>query len=73
MTLFYLAVPFPILVSRQVSNEGAFSSQSNPPKEWAYFLTTGIIISALALPIVMARVNTVSSIFEDFEIHYDSK
>lgn len=60
ITIFYLAVPFPILISKHVSNDGGFTSQSNPAKEWAYFLTTGIIICALALPIVMARVGTVS-------------
>lgn len=59
--LFYLIVPFPILISRQVSSTNGFGSASNPPKEWAYFITTGIIISALALPIEMARVGTVSS------------
>lgn len=59
ITIFYLVVPFPILISRQFSNDG-FSSQSNPAKEWAHFLTTGIIISALALPIVMCRVGTVN-------------
>lgn len=41
-------------------DNGGFSSQSNPAKEWAFFLTTGIIISALALPIIMARKLTVS-------------
>lgn len=60
MTIFYLIVPFPILISRHVTGEGGFS-QSDPAKEWAYFLTTGIIMSALALPIIMARVGTVSS------------
>lgn len=52
-------MPFPLLISKHVSNESGF--QSDPPKEWAYFITTGIIISALALPIVMARIGTVSS------------
>lgn len=61
VTVFYIVVPFPILISKQWSNDvSGFGSQSNPPKEWAYFLTTGIIISALALPIVMAGVSVVS-------------
>lgn len=59
VTLFYLACPFPILISKHVTSDAGFGSQSNPPKEWAYFLTTGIIISALALPIIMARVDTI--------------
>lgn len=61
ITIFYMLVPFPILISKQFSNDmSGFGGSSNPPKEWAYFLTTGIIISALALPIVMAGVGTVS-------------
>ena len=61
VTVFYLLVPFPLLVAKQVgSDPGGFGGQSNAPKEWAYFVTTGIIISALALPIVMAGVGTVS-------------
>lgn len=61
VTLFYLSVPFPILIAKQMSSEVAgFGGQSNGPKEWAYFVTTGIIISALALPIVLCGVGTVS-------------
>lgn len=62
VTVFYLIVPFPILISKQLSNDGGgFGALSNPPKEWAYFLTTGIVISALALPIVMNGVSTIST------------
>lgn len=60
--IFYLLAPFPILISRQVSSGNGFGSASDPAKEWAYFITTGVIISALALPILMARVGTVSII-----------
>lgn len=60
VTIFYILVPVPILISRHISNDGGFGTQSNPSKEWAFFITTGIVISALALPIVMARTGTVS-------------
>jgi len=61
VTIFYLLAPLPILIAKQVPNEsGGFGSQSDPPKEWAYFATTGIIISALALPIVMSGAKVVS-------------
>lgn len=58
--LFYLACPFPLLISKHVSSDTGFGGQSSGPKEWAYFLTTGIIVSAIALPIIMARAGTVS-------------
>lgn len=60
VTVFYILCPLPILFSRHISNDVGYGSQSNPSKEWAYFLTTGIIVSAFALPIVMARTGTVS-------------
>jgi hypothetical protein len=43
------------------SDTSGFGGQSTGPREWAYFLTTGIIISALALPIVMAGVSTIQT------------
>lgn len=59
--VFYLAAPFPILIAKQISTDTTgFGGQSSGPKEWAYFITTGIVISAIALPIVMASVGTVS-------------
>ena len=61
VTIFHLLAPFPILIARSISGDnGGFGGQSNPPKEWAYFTTTGIIISAIALPIIMAGAHTVS-------------
>merc|ERR1719278_1089353 len=39
------------MVARRHSDE----SVSNPCRELAYFLTTGIVISAFALPIVLSR------------------
>jgi hypothetical protein len=61
VVVFYLTAPFPILIAKQMSTDTiGFGGQSTGPREWAYFLTTGIIISAIALPIVMASVGTVS-------------
>merc|ERR1712156_228412 len=39
------------MLARRHSEDGA----SNPCRELAYFVTTGIVISAFALPIVLAR------------------
>merc|ERR1719461_2350588 len=39
------------MLARRHSDDSA----SNPCRELAYFITTGIVISAFALPIVLAR------------------
>lgn len=69
VVIFYILAPLPILISRHISNDGGFGGQSNPSKEWAYFLTTGIVISAFALPIIMNRAGAVSSLSSDHLIH----
>jgi len=50
--VFYLLSPIPTLISRRYSNDG---DSSNPCKEFAWFITTGIVVSAFALPIVFTR------------------
>jgi len=54
VTVFYLIAPFPWLLSKRY-NGGSGMGPSNPCQELAVFLTTGIVISAFALPIVLAR------------------
>merc|ERR1711902_488770 len=49
--IFYLLSPLPSMLARRHSDDSA----SNPCRELAYFLTTGIVISAFALPIVLSR------------------
>merc|ERR1711874_128096 len=49
--IFYLLSPIPSMLARRHSDDSA----SNPCRELAYFLTTGIVISAFALPIVLSR------------------
>lgn len=52
VVLFYVLSPLPSLIARRYKeNVGA----SNAAQELAYFVTTGIIISAFGLPIVLAR------------------
>jgi len=51
VVVFYLLSPIPSLIARRHSDDSA----SNPCRELAYFLTTGIVMSAFALPIVLAR------------------
>merc|ERR1712183_47658 len=49
--IFYLLSPIPSMLARRHSDDSA----SNPCRELAYFITTGIVISAFALPIVISR------------------
>merc|ERR1739838_463324 len=51
VVVFYFLSPIPSLLARRHSDDAA----SNPCRELAYFLTTGIVISAFALPIVLSR------------------
>ena len=51
VVVFYFLSPIPSLLARRHSDDSA----SNPCRELAYFLTTGIVLSAFALPIVLAR------------------
>merc|ERR1712047_53232 len=52
VVIFYLISPIPTLI---VKRRGDDSSGSNPCRELAWFLTTGIVVSAFALPIVLSR------------------
>eukprot|EP00092_Neocalanus_flemingeri_P034301 GFUD01037303.1.p1 GENE.GFUD01037303.1~~GFUD01037303.1.p1 ORF type:complete len:158 (-),score=35.81 GFUD01037303.1:592-1065(-) len=51
VVIFYLLSPIPTLIAKRHSDD----SSSNPCRELAWFLTTGIVVSAFALPIVLAR------------------
>jgi len=51
--IFYVLAPIPILISRRFSDD--IGGTSSALKEVCYFFTTGIVLSAFALPVVMAR------------------
>lgn len=55
--IFYVLSPIPTFISRRLSDD---DSSSNACRELAYFLTTGIVVSAFGLPIVLARKSAVS-------------
>lgn len=52
MLFFYILAPIPILISRRYSDD---MGSSNACQEMAYFSTAALIISAFALPIILAR------------------
>lgn len=55
--IFYVLSPIPTFISRRVSDDT--ESASNACRELAYFLTTGIVVSAFGLPIILARIGIV--------------
>lgn len=54
--LFYVLAPIPTLIARRFTEP---HGSSNPCLENAIFLTMGIVVSSFALPIVLARVDTI--------------
>ncbi|KAH3696975.1 hypothetical protein DPMN_084459 [Dreissena polymorpha] len=55
--IFYFLVPIPTIISRRLS--GSYDSASNACVELCIFLTTGIVVSCIALPIVLAHKGTI--------------
>lgn len=55
MVVFYVAAPIPTVISRRFNDDLGSTSAL---REFCYFLTTGIVLSAFALPIVLARATT---------------
>ncbi|XP_065331891.1 leptin receptor gene-related protein [Cloeon dipterum] len=49
--IFYCLAPIPTLIGRRYNDSGS----NNSCMEMAIFLTMGIVVSAFALPIVLAR------------------
>ncbi|KAF2357017.1 Vacuolar protein sorting 55 [Trinorchestia longiramus] len=52
--LFYVLAPLPNICNRSDS-----SSNTSPRREFGWFITSIIVVSAFALPIVLARVGTI--------------
>uniref|UniRef100_A0A3B3BT61 Leptin receptor gene-related protein n=1 Tax=Oryzias melastigma TaxID=30732 RepID=A0A3B3BT61_ORYME len=54
--IFYVLSPIPTFISRRLSDS---TESSSACRELAYFITTGIVVSAFGLPIILARKNTI--------------
>ena len=56
VVLFYVLAPIPTLLARRYTEH---QGSSNACLETAIFITMGLIVSAFALPIVLARVSVI--------------
>ncbi|XP_066548744.1 leptin receptor gene-related protein [Amia ocellicauda] len=52
--IFYVLSPIPHFIAKRLSDDT--DATSNACRELAYFFTTGIVVSAFGLPMVLARV-----------------
>ncbi|XP_006634916.1 leptin receptor gene-related protein [Lepisosteus oculatus] len=55
--MFYAVSPIPHFIAKRVSDDT--DAASNACRELAYFFTTGIVVSAFGLPIILARVELI--------------
>ncbi|XP_019734573.1 leptin receptor gene-related protein isoform X2 [Hippocampus comes] len=55
--IFYILSPLPLIIANRVSDDT--DSSSNACRELAYFLTTGIVVSAYGFHIVLAHSSTI--------------
>ncbi|KAJ7411645.1 hypothetical protein BTVI_48883 [Pitangus sulphuratus] len=61
--IFYFICPIPHFIARRVSDDS--DAASSACRELAYFFTTGIVVSAFGFPIILARVEAISSTKQD--------
>lgn len=61
--IFYFFAPLPLTIARRYSED--MGGGSNACLEFAQFLTTGIVVSAFALPILLSSVEVVTSFFSN--------
>ncbi|XP_072505855.1 leptin receptor gene-related protein isoform X2 [Notamacropus eugenii] len=55
--IFHVISPIPYFIAKRVTDDSDASSSAC--QELAYFFTTGIVVSAFGLPIILARVSVI--------------
>jgi len=57
--IFYILAPIPLCISKRYQDDGSNSSAAT---EFALFLTTGIVVSAFGLPMILAHAPLVNPV-----------
>ncbi|CAI9534867.1 unnamed protein product [Staurois parvus] len=55
--IFYVISPIPHFIATRLSDDS--DAASSACRELAYFFTTGIVVSAFGLPIILARIHLI--------------
>ncbi|XP_077189564.1 leptin receptor gene-related protein isoform X2 [Paroedura picta] len=55
--IFYAICPIPHLIAKRLSDDT--DAASSACRELAYFVTTGIVVSAFGFPVILARVKVI--------------
>merc|ERR1711915_150607 len=62
--MFYFLAPVPLVCSRRVGDSGGMGGSSNGCLDFARFITVCIVVSAYALPIVLAKAPALSPVIQ---------
>ena len=67
MVIFYFLAPVPVILANRFSESGHIETTTTP-KDIALFFTAGIVISAYALPIILARAPVLDPVVSAFGV-----
>ncbi|MBN3274240.1 OBRG protein, partial [Polyodon spathula] len=56
--IFYVVSPIPHFIAKRIGDDS--DAASSACRELAYFFTTGIVVSAFGMPIILARINVIA-------------
>ncbi|XP_064003511.1 leptin receptor gene-related protein isoform X2 [Pogoniulus pusillus] len=69
--IFYFICPIPHFIAKRVSDDS--DAASSACRELAYFFTTGIVVSAFGLPIILARVEALLKESTSFTTYFSHR
>ncbi|XP_072173362.1 leptin receptor gene-related protein-like [Diadema setosum] len=60
VVVFYVMCPLPIMIGNRLASSDSIGATSSALQELCYFLTSGIVLSAYGLPLVLLHVGTIT-------------